>query len=264
MSYNELARNSPTSFAKDTSVRTATPRNFVVLPWPSSGGLSLRPEQGRGDVADSLESRPAGDAGRAGDGPVSGMDLRPPERAEAAGHLSKDDGGADLALGDVVGGADAPVLEEDEELAPPGFHLRLQDPSGSMRDGHRHQSVEATVRVHSILAQGAVLQRLAPSADGDRPGEQLGQGWRKHGIPTVDGVLHVAQNMGEADLLGLSQLLLASIAIGDPDIGPVSVHHRIGHCSGPAWGDLVQNRLAADKDPLPVEAAVDPGTATLG
>lgn len=51
------------------------------------------------------------------------MDSGSPIGAEAAGDLADHDGGADLALGDVVGGGHVAAGEEDEELRPPGLDL---------------------------------------------------------------------------------------------------------------------------------------------
>ena len=40
-------------------------------------------------------------------------------------------------------------------------------------------------------------------------------------VAAIDGVLHVAQNMGETDLMTSRQFLLTGIAVGDPDLGTV-------------------------------------------
>ena len=89
-----------------------------------------------------------GEAGGAGDRPVASMDGGPPRRAKAAGDLSEHDRGPDLALGGVVGRADAAVLEEDEELAPPGLELGLQRAPGRMGRGIPEQRIELAFEGH--------------------------------------------------------------------------------------------------------------------
>ena len=223
------------------------------------GGLSDWPEEGVCDAADGVESGLSCDAGGACGGPVAGMDAWAPLRAEAAGDLSEHDGGPDLPRGDVVGCADAPVLEKDEELGPPRLHLGLEGASGGMGRGRGEQPVEPTVDLGPVLPQGAVPRLVAPSADGDRPGQQPRQRRREHGVATVDGVPHVAQHMGQADLMCGGHLLLAGVAVGNPDGGLVPAHHRFGHRPRTARGDLVQHRLGGDEHPMPVRPAIDPG-----
>ena len=41
------------------------------------------------------------------------------------------------------------------------------------------------------------------------------------------------------DLMDLCQVLLSSVAIRDPDVGPVVAQHLFRHALGPAWGDFV-------------------------
>ncbi len=84
------------------------------------------------EVADGIEGGLAFDAGGAGDGAVSGMDLRAPVGSEAIGDLAEDDGRPDFALGDVVGGRHAPVGEEDEELGAPRLDLTLENFPGGV------------------------------------------------------------------------------------------------------------------------------------
>jgi hypothetical protein len=48
------------------------------------------------------------------------------------------------------------------------------------------------------------------------------------------------------------QILLAGIAVGHPDVGPVISKHFYGDTACPAWRDLVQHRLVRDEHPLPL------------
>ncbi len=142
------------------------------------------------------------------------------ERAEAVCHLAEDDAGAQRALGRVVGRRHGAVGQEGEELAAPalGLPLQLGPRRGHSRQGQ--QAVEPTVGLGAVVGQGAVLQRRPPPADGDGPAEQAPQ---RRGEPRLTGlhrVLNVAQDMGEAELLGAGVALLRAPAVGDPAAGP--------------------------------------------
>ena len=52
--------------------------------------------------------------------------------------------------------------------------------------------------------------------------------WREDRAAAFDGILNVAQNMGEADLMRPGQILLACIAVGHPDVGSVISKHACG------------------------------------
>ena len=110
---------------------------------------------------------------------------------------------SDFALAFVVGCRHAPILEEDEELRAPRLDERLQLAPGGMRSWCRDQVVEPPLGLAAIGAQGAVGQLAAPPTDTDRPLQQLGQLWRDPGVAAIGRVLDVAQDVGEADLLGL-------------------------------------------------------------
>lgn len=209
--------------------------------------------------ANSGEGRLAFQAGGAGDGSVSGMDLGAPVGAESVGDLAEDDGGPDFPFGDVVGGRHASVGQEDEELGAPRLDLPLQKPSGGVSGGVADQGVEASFGLRRIGGQRAVLQVGSSLADPDGPSQVVADFWRDHRIAAVDGVLHVAQNMGETDLMDAGQILLPRIAIRNPDFGPVTVQHGFGDALGPARGDFMQNRLIRDEHPLLLGHTIDAG-----
>ena len=80
----------------------------------------------------------------------------------------------------------------------------------------------------------------------------------KNRIATIDGVLHIAQDMGEADLMFLARFLLPGIAIRYPDIGLMIPQHVFGNVARPARGDFVEHHLVRDKHPLSLGNAVGP------
>ena len=135
----------------------------------------------------------------AGERAVAGMDARAPLGAEAVGDFSQDHRGADFALRDVVGRRHAAVGQEDEEFAPPGLDLRLQGAAIGMGGGRTEQRVEATVRFRKILGERGVAQRSSSLADPDRPAQQIADLRGEDGIAAIDGVLHIAQDVGETD-----------------------------------------------------------------
>lgn len=97
------------------------------------------------------------------------------------------------------------------------------------------------------MAQGGVLERFSAAADPDRPAQHFAQARREHRIAAIDGVLDVAQHMGEADLMRLGQVLLAGVAVGDPHAGPMTAQHLLGDGLAARGHDPVQHRLGRDE-----------------
>lgn len=62
--------------------------------------------------------------------------------------------------------------------------------------------------------------------------------------------------MGEADLMFFAQFLLSSVAIGDPHVGLMATQHLVDNTARPARGDLVQDRVFREEDPLPMGNAI--------
>lgn len=75
-------------------------------------------------------------------------------------------------------------------------------------------------------------------------------------IATVNGVLDIAKHVGEADLMLATQFLLTGIAVRDPDIGLMTRQHIFGNLTRPAPGDLAQDCLVREEDPLSMGDAV--------
>ena len=62
----------------------------------------------------------------------------------------------------------------------------------------------------------------------------------------------------KADLMDAPEFLLPGIAVGDPDLGPVSAQHLFRHGSPSTGGDIVQHRLIGMEHPVPMGDAVHP------
>src|SRR5208283_3877182 len=78
-------------------------------------------------------------------------------------------------------------------------------------------------------------------------------------VSTVDGVLHVADEMGEADLIFLVRpTQLAAIAIGHPVVRPKIAEEILDHLLGPRRLGDKDGAVAVMKHPQPPVAFADP------
>lgn len=125
-----------------------------------------------------------------------------------------------------------------------------------MRDGHAHQPGQHVVGLGGVGDQSAVLELVSSLADPDCPAQVIADFGSKSPVAAVDRVLHIAQHMGEADLVCLAQFLLAGITIRDPHIGLMAGQDLFGDMARPARGDLVQHGLVREEHPLPMDDAV--------
>lgn len=105
------------------------------------------------ELIDGLQRGLAVEAGGAGDGAVSGVDVSASRRAEAAGDLSEHDGGADFALAGVVGCRHVWIFKEDEELGSPCLDRGLQRAADGLGRGQDHKRIEAALGFGVILPQ---------------------------------------------------------------------------------------------------------------
>lgn len=103
-----------------------------------------------------------------------------------------------------------------------------------MRDGHTHQPGEMVVGLGGIGGQRRVPKATSSLADADGPSQMIADFGGEERIASVDGVLHVAQHMSEADLMLLAQFLLAGVAIGHPYLGLMTTQHVVGVMARPA------------------------------
>lgn len=184
------------------------------------------------------------------------MDLCTPVGPEAVGDLSEHDRGTDLAFGYVVGSRDLAVGEEYKELSSPSLDLLEQHLSCRMGNRHAHQAGEHVVGLGRVGHQSCVLQAFSSLANPDGPAQMIADFGGKSHVPAVDGILNVAQHMGEADLMLAAQFLLASVPVRDPDIGLMARQYIFGDLACPALGNLVQDGFVREEHPLPMRDAV--------
>ena len=74
-----------------------------------------------------------------------------------------------------------------------------------MRDRHLYQAGQQIVGLRSVGGQRCVLQAASSLADADRPAQVVADFGGEGGIPAVDGILNIAQDMREADLMLLAR-----------------------------------------------------------
>src|ERR1019366_2102626 len=99
-----------------------------------------------------------------------------------------------------------------------------------------HEFVEAGVEPRGIGFQGRVSEPFAPPPDPAGAAQQMPKLRREDVVAGVNGVLHVADEMGEADLMVHSRPAhLPAIAVGDPEIWPEVAKEVLHHFLG-AWG----------------------------
>src|ERR1700756_1889579 len=159
-------------------------------------------------VFDGLMGCDAVEAGGADDGSGEGVNVGAPEGPEAVGDLAEDDAGPERAFGAVVGGWNLAIGHEGEELAAPSLGLAHELDAG--RGGHRHgdEAVEPSLCRGTILCERGVLEVGSPTPDRDGPAEEAAQCRSEGGFAGIDGVLRIAQHMGEAELVGFGAVLL--------------------------------------------------------
>jgi hypothetical protein len=159
-----------------------------------------------------------------------GIETRAPRGAEAVGDFPKSHAGPQRALGSVIGGRDGPVCHEDEHVAADFFDDALQFDAGGMGWRAGHERVEAGLEARGIGLERGVGKFFASSPDPAGAAQQVAQAGGKQTVARFDGVLHVADKMGEADLmLRLGPSHLAAVAVGYPVIGPPFAQKRLRH-----------------------------------
>src|SRR5216684_4722667 len=135
-----------------------------------------------------------------------------PLGAEPAGHLAEDDAGPQGPLAVVVGGGDIAAGDEDKEIAAASADGAGELAAGLGGGADGEQPVELAVEVGAVLGEGGVLELWTPLADGDGPAQELLEAWRETGVAGIDGVLGIAQQMGQTELALVSMPGLRGIA----------------------------------------------------
>ena len=133
------------------------------------------------------------------DGYGGGISVRTPFGAEAAGDFAEDDAGSQGPLAIVVGGGDIAAGDEEEEIAA-AFADAAGELSSGLGVGRQRAAGRAGGRDRRGTGQGGVLEFGAALADADGAVQELLKARCETGVAGVDGVLRVAQQMGQAKL----------------------------------------------------------------
>ena len=197
-----------------------------------------------------------------------GVDLGPPVRAKAVGHFPEDHRHArkrassrpQRLLGDVVGRLDVAARHEDQQLGPRRDRDRgLEVAAVDLLGPQRQEAVEFAPQLALVGLDGGVGQARAPAADSAGPLQKALEGRREDGVAGIDGVLRIADQMGEADLVRRGMPALGREPIGDPHLWPGIAEELDGHDPAACRRDRVIDRRRRSEHPLPVRLAADAG-----
>src|SRR5437899_4289475 len=110
---------------------------------------------------------------------------------------------------------------------------RLQLAAGRVGRDQGHEAIEPAVKVGLVALERCVGHTIASPPDGTGAFEQALQARREDGVARLDRVLHVADQMGETNLmLAPGPAHLAAIAVRDPVVRAMiakeGFHRRLG------------------------------------
>lgn len=125
--------------------------------------------------------------------------------------------------------------------------------------GSGDQTIELIVSFGRIDSQSAVLELVSSSANLDGPALMVANVRGKDGIAAVYGVLNVAKDIGQANLVLAPKFLLSRITIRNPNIRSMLAEEVFGNAAGAARGDFVQDCLTRQEHPLSLGHAIGPG-----
>ena len=199
------------------------------------------------------------------DGPDIGIEGGAALGSEAIGDLAEDDAGPECLFGAVIGGRDGAVGEEDEQVLAAALDDAKQHPA---RRGGRHgleQFVEPGLETGMIDGQGRIGQAWPATADAGGPFQQGLEAGGQGVVAAVDGILDVAQQMGEADLMILGRPPHpGGEAVGHPEIGAGSAEEFRDHLLAARRADEKAGAIAVVEDPVPEGPLADADGGLVG
>ena len=151
--------------------------------------------------ADGFECGDGAAAGGFDDGSDVGIKAGTPLGAKAIGDFAEGDAGAQRPLGAVVCRRNGPVGDEDEHVAADFLDPALELDAGRVRWRAAHEFVEAGFEARGIGFERHVRELVSPSANPAGSTKQMVQTGCENAVAGVDGILHVANEMSEADCL---------------------------------------------------------------
>ena len=153
------------------------------------------------------------------DGADIGIEFCAPFGAKTVSDFPEHRTGPQRPLRAIVGRRNVAIGDEDEQMPSDLLDDALELDAGRMRRRASHESVEASLKTCGINLQGGVGETFSPSSDATGAAEQVTQFGREDAVARIDGILHITNEMGEADLILLFRpTQLAAVAVGDPEI----------------------------------------------
>ena len=144
------------------------------------------------------------DAAGGDNGAEISVDFGAPAGSEAVRDLAEDHAWSKPALGSVVGWLDVASRHEHQQL------VACVDPDGGMQMDafavgrrQREQPVEFALQVACVSRDRGVRNCRTLAADGAGPLQKRFETGREHAVAGIDGVLGVADQMREAELMRL-------------------------------------------------------------
>src|ERR1700730_10169229 len=154
------------------------------------------------------------------DGSDVGVEVCAPSGSEAIGDFSKDDARSQGLLGAVVGRRDVAIGDENKQVLAEALDDPLELLPRLSGGQDFEQRIEAGLETCVVGGQGRVSQCLAPPANPNGTLQQAFYAGRESDVARVDGVLNVAQQMGEAGLMVHPRPShLGAETIGNPELG---------------------------------------------
>ena len=131
------------------------------------------------------------------------------------------------------------------------------------RDGC-HDAIKPAIQIGQVLPEGAVLQPLSSSSDGDGAQQQSPERGAEGGIAALHGIAGIAQQMRQAHLPLHRVGALAAQHVGHPDHRLDGAEQAPHHGLAAAGANDVQHGQRADEHPFPPGLAADPRRGLVG
>src|ERR1700680_3702537 len=170
--------------------------------------------------SDGVDDADASSSRSFDDGSDVGVEVCAPSGAETVRDFAKDDARSQRLLGAVVGRWDVAIGDEDKQVLAEALDDPLELLPRLSGGQDFEQRIEAGLETCVVGGQGRVSQCLAPPANPNGTLQQAFYAGRESDVARVDGVLNVAEQMGEAGLIVRpppSPLVVETI--GTPELG---------------------------------------------
>jgi len=213
--------------------------------------------------ADGFEEGDASSSCGFDDGSDIGIEVGAPLGARAVGDFAEDDGGAQCLLGAVVGRRNVAIGDEDEQVLAEALDDALELLAG-LGGGHDlEQRIEFALETAVIGDQRRADEAVAAAADADGPLQQGDDTGCQGVVAAVDGVLDVALEVSEADLMLLGRPShLGAEAIGDPEVGTDVAEEFLDDLLAARGTDDKAGGIPVMEDPGPEGPLADAGSAS--